>query len=262
MRSKRTSVGWSLLLGAMLILSACQPLVLPEGTSNPTPVAAEEAAPTAVAEEPDTVTAVEGPTITVVAPALNLRAGPGTGYPIMGSAQQDETLPLTGQADDCAWLRTQHSTLGQVWLSGNAQYTSINVDCASVPAVEAPAPPAPQATAPVDEEPSAPPAEPTPAPAAESAPPPAAADSDPLPADQGCYLFQNFVGPELNVTITAKDWAFSDNFRVPEGGEMPYCFAPGRYAVTVDAPPPWNSINIDLAVKAGERFLFPLRRRD
>ena len=260
MRSKRTSMGWSLLLGAMLILSACRPLVLPDATSNPTPAAAEEAAPTAVAEEPDTVADMEGPAVTVVASALNLRAGPGTGYPVMGSAQQEETLPLTGQVDDCAWLTAQHPTLGRVWLSGNAQYTRINVDCASVPAVEAPALPAPQATTTVENAPATP-AEPTPAPAAQSAPP-AATDSDPLPADQGCYLFQNFVGPELNVTITAKDWAFSDNFRVPEGGEMPYCFAPGRYAVTVDAPPPWNSINIDLDVKAGERFLFPLRRRD
>ncbi|MEZ4611364.1 MAG: hypothetical protein R2838_14200 [Caldilineaceae bacterium] len=142
-----------------------------------------------------------------------------------------------------------------MWLSGNAQYTRINVECGCAGGRSTCT--AGAASDRRRRERAAPRLNPRP-PAAQSAA--GGYRPDPLPADQGCYLFQNFVGPELNVTVTAKDWAFSDNFRVPEGGEMPYCFAPGRYAVTGCAAA--MEFHQHRPGRQGrERFLFPLRRR-
>ena len=203
----------------------------------------------------------EAPNATIVVSSLRMRSGPGTEYEIVGAAPAGDVYPIIGQAFGCGWLHVEHPTFGSVWMSGAAQFTSMNVDCAEIPeSTDIPAPPPPPPTPePAPEAPAEPEAA-SPAQAESSAP---TADSPSgLPNDMGCYLFQNFVGPELNITVTAKDWAWADNFRVPEGGVKKYCFAPGRYAMTADAPPPWNSINIDLHVKAGEHYLFPFSREE
>jgi hypothetical protein len=93
------------------------------------------------------------------------------------------------------------------------------------------------------------------------APTPTEAPPSELPPDKGCYLFQNFLGADVTVTLTAQDWAWSDAFTLAPGGENPYCLDPGRYTYTLDAPPPWGSTNGELVVQAGDRFLFPIRGR-
>ena len=212
---------------------------------------------------------VDPSSATIVVSSLRMRSGPGVEYEVIGAAQAGDTFPVVGQANGCQWLNVEHPTLGNVWLSGGAQYTKIAGACDQIPAVEPPpldntSVPAPDVTpAPVEEpgQQSAP--APTTAPTVEAvAPPPAEAESAALPTDQGCYLFQNFVGPELNVTVTAMDWDWNDNFRVPEGGERPYCFGQGRYAITIDAPPPWDDLNTEINVHAGEHFLFPVEGRN
>jgi hypothetical protein len=95
-----------------------------------------------------------------------------------------------------------------------------------------------------------------PKPTATEAPPPA-----PQPS-QGCYLFQNFLGADVTVTLTAQDWEWSDSFTLAPGGERAYCLDPGRYTYTLDAPPPWGSTNGELTVEAGDMFLFPIRGRE
>jgi hypothetical protein len=35
--------------------------------------------------------------------------------------------------------------------------------------------------------------------------------------------------------------------------------APGKYALTIDAPPPWSTINDDLTLQAGDAYLYPVR---
>jgi serine protease Do len=41
-------------------------------------------------------------------------------------------------------------------------------------------------------------------------------------------------------------------------GTKEYCLDLGRYTYTIDAPPPWGSINGDLTVNAGDRFRWPI----
>jgi serine protease Do len=84
----------------------------------------------------------------------------------------------------------------------------------------------------------------------------------PAPPSQGCYLFQNFLGAEVTVTLTAQDWAWSDSFTLQAGEENLYCLDPGRYTFTLDAPPPWGATSGDLVVNAGDLYLFPIRGRE
>jgi hypothetical protein len=36
------------------------------------------------------------------------------------------------------------------------------------------------------------------------------------------------------------------------------CLGPGRYTYTIDAPPPWASVNDYLDVVAGQHYRFPV----
>jgi hypothetical protein len=105
---------------------------------------------------------------------------------------------------------------------------------------------------------------PKPQPTATSKPKPTATEPPPPPPapSQGCYLFQNFLGADVTVTLTAQDWEWSDSFTLAPGGERAYCLDPGRYTFTLDAPPPWGSTNGELIVQAGDMFLFPIRGRE
>lgn len=89
-----------------------------------------------------------------------------------------------------------------------------------------------------------------------TSPPPTSA---PPASNQGCYLFENHIDAELTVTFTAQDRSWSDSFKIAAMGTKEYCLDPGRYTYTIDAPPPWNSINGELTVQAGDRYLWPIR---
>lgn len=232
--------------------------------------------PTATAST-DTIPVSTEPMLTVIVASLRIRSGPGTAYDVLGAAAQGEQYPIVGQADTCQWYQVTHPQLGAVWLSGGAQYASTNIACDQVAAVAAPALPtlAPTATpAPVQEQQANNP-EPTPvAPTATPAPvqeqqvnnpeptptaPPTQPVTDPFPADQGCLLLQNQLGPELTFTFTSADGSWQDSIKVKSDQDVPYCLSPGHYRVTVDAPPPWSSLNRDFDIKAGDRAYFPIR---
>jgi hypothetical protein len=132
-----------------------------------------------------------------------------------------------------------------------------------VTATPTPVPPTDTPVPPTDT-PVPPTATPTkkPAPKPSATPKPAPTATQPSPAaNQGCYLFQNFLGAELSITFTSTDRAWNDKITIPAGGEQMYCLDPGHYTYTLDAPPPWGSINGDLQVNAGDRFMFPIRGR-
>lgn len=85
-----------------------------------------------------------------------------------------------------------------------------------------------------------------------------AAGSQTSSSNQGCYLFQNQLGAEVTITLTRTDTGKGTTFKVAGGAESEKCFDPGRYTYTMDAPPPWNSINGELTVQAGDAFLWPI----
>lgn len=193
------------------------------------------------------------PTATVLVDKLNVRSGPGTGYSRLGGVSANDVLTVVGQAQNCAWIKIETKTL-KGWVSGQSGYLRLSTACSKIPAAAAPA--LVPAAAPTAVTAVVPPVVPTATPVAEPAP------QDKLPADKGCYLIRNAVGPELNVTTTNKENGKSENFRVPAGGDYVWCTFPGRYAFTIDAPPPWSSMNADRDVALGDRIMWTISGRD
>jgi serine protease Do len=204
-----------------------------------------------------------------------VRSGPGTDFERIATALRGQTLPISDEENNCAWVRIQTPDGIEGWISGATQFVTLSGPCdtAGQPtSVDAPA---------TEPTPTRPPAQvlplatqtpltdtvqstPTPSPAA----PTETAETettegaiDPLPPDMGCYLFQNQLGPALTVTITSSDGSNQD-FEMPGGSEVTYCFPPGTYTYTVDAPLPWADLNGDLTVRAGEHFLFPVHAQE
>jgi len=206
-----------------------------------------EAATPAPTAAPSTENVESGrPMLTVLVASLRVRAGPGTEYAVIGAATQGEFYSIVGQVNDCQWYQIIHPQLAEAWVAGGTELVSSDTSCDQLSSI---APTAAPAIAPT----SAPIA--TPAPAA----PPAQPTDDPFPADQGCLLLQNQLGPPLTFTFTRSDGGFSDTFEVTSDGDVPYCLEPGYYRVTVDAPPPWSALNTEFQINAGERIYFPIR---
>lgn len=224
--------------GATVVISATATAIVP-ATDTPIPTASTEQS-AASAE----------PILKVLVASLRIRSGPSTAYAVVGAATQGEQYPIVGQAYACQWYQVTHPQFGEVWLSGDAQYVATGASCDQIAEAALPTP-APTATpAPVQGQQAGQPA-PT-----ES---PAQPVDDPFPADQGCLLLQNQLGPELTFTFTSADGSWRDIIKVSADHDVPYCFKPGRYRVTVDAPPPWSSLNRDFEIKAGDRAYFPIR---
>ena len=171
----------------------------------------------------------------VVADRLNVRSGPGTSYNRVGTVASGDVLAVTGQFNACSWLQIVTPSGVEGWVSGSSDYVTLSTRCTDLPAVEAPPPPAPGA-------------------AQQSGTP----DSQSNSATQGCYLFQNQLGPELTITFTDQATGQGVTFTVPGQGEVEKCFDPGIYSYTLDAPPPWSSTNDVITVQPGDQFLFPI----
>jgi hypothetical protein len=108
--------------------SAAPTRVKPTGAVTPaaTPKSAKPtAAPTAAA--------ALDPIVVVKSAALNLRSGPGQGYPVVGQVKVGNRLYPMARVGNCDWL--QVGVLGRdelVWVAGGAQYVTLNVPCDSL----------------------------------------------------------------------------------------------------------------------------------
>ena len=71
-----------------------------------------------------------GVTATVTAGELNVRSGPSTGYDILGTMENGQTVPVTGRAADNSWLQVNANGLSG-WSS--AAYLNVNGDLNTVP---------------------------------------------------------------------------------------------------------------------------------
>ena len=185
---------------------------------------------------------LSNPSATVVVERLNVRSGPGTNFNRVGAVAQGDALIVTGQVDSCGWLQITTPDGVEGWVSGNSQYVTLDARCADIPEVNAP-------TAPASGGSSG---------GSSSGSQSGSGRTSGGSASQGCYLFQNQIGPELTITFTLKDTGKAESFKVPGNGEVEKCFNPGRYTYTLDAPPPWDSTNGELTVEAGDNFLFPI----
>jgi len=90
-------------------------------TPEPSPLATVEApepAPTSTPTPTPTVTSVPTPFAIVQAEVLNVRAGPGTSYPVVGRLTDGESVNIIGQSVDGAWWQVCCVDQKQGWVSG------------------------------------------------------------------------------------------------------------------------------------------------
>jgi len=124
--------------------------------ATPIPGAADTPTPTNVPPGVDTPTPTTLPTDTPVPPTLpydgqptivaliglNVRSGPGTAYPVIGTLPAGQAARITGQNADGTWWQIVFppDSGGRGWVSSGAQYgTAYNTESVSI--VETPAPP-------------------------------------------------------------------------------------------------------------------------
>jgi serine protease Do len=184
---------------------------------------------------------LSGASAIVIVDRLNVRSGPGTNFNRVGTVNNGDALVVSGQINNCSWLQVATPAGVEGWVSGSSQYVTLNTRCTDIPVVEAPAASDGQSSGGQSSSATA-----------------GSQASGATTTAKGCYTFQNQIGPELTITFTNRSTSKSETFVVPSNGEIERCFDPGRYTYTLDAPPPWGSTNGELAVEAGDVFLFPI----
>jgi hypothetical protein len=80
----------------------------------------------------------DSPHLTVVVEALNVREGPGVGYPIAGSLVRGDQVPMIGRHAASGWWQVQLLGNHIGWVTGGTSYVHISGDTAGVPEVAAP----------------------------------------------------------------------------------------------------------------------------
>lgn len=160
---------------ATLTASAPTATLLPSATPTPTstsPVPPSEApaTPTATVESPTstpvpptpTHTPVpatptpEGVAATVKSQALNVRAGPGTTHPIIGTSKQGDVLQVTGRNDDGSWLEVTLPDDQIGWISASLAESNVAADQIALAETVPTAPPLPPTSTPAPQATAAP----------------------------------------------------------------------------------------------------------
>ena len=144
-------------------------------TSTPTraPAPASSSTPTRRLTTSAPTSAME---LEVLAAGVNIRSGPGAGFPVISSAQTGQRFAILGQSGNCAWLKIGQVQNQERWITGNAQFVRLLSPCSQAPAV------ALQATTPVT-----PSMQPTPTPGRTAAvqPAPSTRLAGPTPLEPG-----------------------------------------------------------------------------
>jgi|GEM_PF-304849 len=207
-------------------------------------VAGPGQAPAATEEEQ----LIEQPLAVVAVAELNVRSGPGTNFNRVAVVNKGATLVIQGQINNCAWLSIATDDGVDGWVAGGDRYVTLDTRCADIP--EATPPAAPPATNQGSSGGNS---------SGNTGAPSAGGTAGSANPTKGCYLFQNQLGAELNITFTNTGNGQGTSFKVPGGGEVERCFDPAKYTYTLDAPPPWGSSNGELTIQAGDSVLFPIR---
>ena len=115
------------------------PAAVPAPTDTPPPTDTPE--PTATPEP--TPTETPAAPYVVASKAANLRSGPGTNYPVVGSAAAGKQYEITGRSPDGAWLEVCCVNGKPVWVARSVVAVSGDVDTVAV-AQNIPLPPTPR----------------------------------------------------------------------------------------------------------------------
>jgi len=136
-------------------------------------------------------TQTPGPKVNVATANVNLRAGPGTNYPIVGGLQEGDPVEIAGRTGDGGWYQIWRPDRSFAWVS--AAYVQVNTDADAIPVVPA----------------SQIPPTPSPAPTATAAPPsvrpPTGTLEDYAPGGKGKLLIKNGTDADALVILTGLD---------------------------------------------------------
>jgi serine protease Do len=179
-------------------------------------------------------------TVTVLAPTLNVRAGPSTNHERIGSVSGGTVLTVVGQVENCGWFQVVTPDGQTGWVSGGAQFVTLTGVCGDIPQAAAPAPPRTTTSGNTGN--------------TGSGGNTGSSGNTSGTGGQACITFRNNLGAELTVTFTRPNDQWNKTFKVAGNRQHRECFNPGRYTLTVDAPPPWGSFNDDLTLSAGDNF--------
>lgn len=212
-------------------------------TDTPAPSATPTASPTATT----TPTAIPAAPDFVVSNAVaNVRAGPGTDYPIIGQVRQGETYAVTGRNASGSWWEF---AFGQRtgWISASLVESNEQADRVQV---SANIPPAPTATATLLPQPTNPPV------AAASCP---AWFQHPQPG-MGVLVIENHdtgtVPARVEQIGTPNEWSLSQRFDdVP--GRLTLQLSPGRHEFKIEIPAA-GLVMIKVEIEAGKTYISPI----
>ena len=132
-------------LVATLIAEASKPqvpisTVVVRLTATTTAATAADASLQTTPAPPAAAPAITGPAITIIVEGANLRAGPGTDFPVVGGLYQDEKAPLLGRNQAGDWLQVQLPET-TAWIFAPLVQTSLPI--AELPLIDPPPTPHP-----------------------------------------------------------------------------------------------------------------------
>src|SRR5258708_1289386 len=216
-------------------LAGAAPTSQPAATAGPTFIIVTSAPPT---NDPNAK-----PTLTVKAPNLNIRAGDGTNFNVIGAMKTGDVAQIVGRNAAKSWWVIQKDTT-RGWVIADPQFSDVKGDTSKVPLVASPRIPVPPAVPPTS------PASPGPA---SFRPPPAAATSVGTgPADLV------IVGtPSLNPATPTKNVTFTVNITIRNQGgtDAPASTAFGTFQpnnelspASVPAIPAGQTVNVQMFV--------------
>ena len=123
---------------------AASPLTTPSPTMTLTPIPTFTLVPTSTSTPTETPTQTPTPYVQVSSGLVNLRAGPGIGYPLVAQLGPDIPVAIVGQNPESTWYQICCVNGDSVWVA-KTHIHSIN-DSSFVPLVIESAPPAPTVT--------------------------------------------------------------------------------------------------------------------
>ncbi len=153
---------------------------------TPTPTATSTSTPTAKPTQTPTQTPTSLPDAIAKAEVVQMRAGPGGEYDLIGQVQQGEALRVTGRNDEGKWLEVIAPDNTQGWVA--AMWLQINTPLDSMEIAAIPATPTPTVT-PTPSPTSTPTITPTPSPV------PPTSTPTPTPGPENVQVGQIFADP-------------------------------------------------------------------
>ncbi len=132
------------------LVSTTPPPTLTSAPASDTPLPPTDTlSPTETALPPTATEPLGSPTplpsARVMVKLLNVRAGPGTAYPVVAIVKEGDVLTALGRTPDSLWIVVRLADGTSGWCSAQSKYVTLSGGISELPAAPIPAPPWPTA---------------------------------------------------------------------------------------------------------------------